>query len=65
VNCHACAADDDEYVWTNETWRVRSVGQPTGLPLDDILPPAPDEIWRANVAAAVSALEHEGSTIGS
>jgi hypothetical protein len=29
--CRRCAADDDEYVWTNERWRLYAVG-PTGLP---------------------------------
>lgn len=141
TGCHACAAGDEEYVWVDESWRVRSYGEPTGLPLillleprahypepgdlpdelatdlglqlvrierairsigeigrvhvcrwgdgsehlhwwflarparmpqligsfaaiwDDILPPTPEEIWRANIEAAVTALEQE-STIG-
>jgi len=32
VDCERCAASDDEYVWTNERWRMLALG-PTGLPL--------------------------------
>ncbi|HEV2902160.1 MAG TPA: hypothetical protein VGW30_02745 [Gaiellaceae bacterium] len=32
VDCRRCAATDDEYLWTNERWRVLVLG-PTGLPL--------------------------------
>ena len=32
VDCQRCAASDDEYVWTNERWRMLALG-PTGLPL--------------------------------
>jgi diadenosine tetraphosphate (Ap4A) HIT family hydrolase len=134
VGCHPCTASDDDYVWTDERWRLRALG-PTGLPIvllleprahfsepgdlpdelaaelglllarveravgavegigrvhvcrwgdggehlhwwfmarparlpqligsfaavwDEILPPVPDEIWRANVDAVVGALE--------
>jgi diadenosine tetraphosphate (Ap4A) HIT family hydrolase len=142
AGCHACSASDDEYAWSNDTWRLRPLAEPGGLPLillleprahyaepgdlpdevaadlgiqlarieravrsvgeigrvhvcrwgdgsehlhwwflarparlpqlvgsfaaiwDDVLPAVPEEIWRANVAAAVSALEGQASTIG-
>ena len=31
VDCWRCQAVDDDYMWTNERWRVRALG-PTGLP---------------------------------
>jgi len=31
VDCWRCQAEDGDYMWTNERWRVRAVG-PTGLP---------------------------------
>jgi hypothetical protein len=30
--CHACAADDHEYIWVDERWRV-SAPRPSGVPL--------------------------------
>jgi diadenosine tetraphosphate (Ap4A) HIT family hydrolase len=38
VNCSRCAAGDDEYLWTNERWRVFALG-PSGLPLVAMLEP--------------------------
>jgi diadenosine tetraphosphate (Ap4A) HIT family hydrolase len=32
VDCGRCAASDDEYIWTNERWRLHALG-PTGLPV--------------------------------
>ena len=32
IDCHRCAARDDEYLWTNERWRIKALG-PSGLPL--------------------------------
>jgi diadenosine tetraphosphate (Ap4A) HIT family hydrolase len=31
VDCWRCQASDDDYIWTDERWRVRALG-PTGLP---------------------------------
>jgi diadenosine tetraphosphate (Ap4A) HIT family hydrolase len=31
VDCRRCAATDEDYLWTNERWRVRGLG-PNGLP---------------------------------
>jgi diadenosine tetraphosphate (Ap4A) HIT family hydrolase len=33
VDCERCAAADDEYLWTNEHWRLWSFDEPTGLPV--------------------------------
>jgi diadenosine tetraphosphate (Ap4A) HIT family hydrolase len=33
VGCRRCAATDDEYIWTNDNWRLWSFDKPTGLPL--------------------------------
>lgn len=32
VDCGRCAAPDDDYMWTDEHWRLRPLG-PTGLPV--------------------------------
>jgi hypothetical protein len=34
--CGRCAAGDDEYLWTNDRWRIKALG-PTGLPLITML----------------------------
>jgi len=33
VDCGRCAASDDEFLWTNEHWRLWAFDRPTGLPL--------------------------------
>ena len=38
VGCRRCAAADDEYVWTDERWRLWALG-PTGLPAVLLLEP--------------------------
>jgi diadenosine tetraphosphate (Ap4A) HIT family hydrolase len=37
VDCGRCAASDDEYLWTNENWRLWPFDHPTGLPIVVIL----------------------------
>jgi diadenosine tetraphosphate (Ap4A) HIT family hydrolase len=37
ADCRRCAATDDEYIWTNENWRLWAFDKPTGLPLVVIL----------------------------
>jgi hypothetical protein len=32
VDCSRCQAPDDEYAWTNDSWRLLALG-PTGLPV--------------------------------
>jgi len=38
VDCRRCAATDDEYIWTDEYWRLHGFG-PTGLPVIVLLEP--------------------------
>jgi hypothetical protein len=38
AGCRRCTARDDEFLWTNERWRLRALG-PTGLPAVLILEP--------------------------
>ncbi|MEJ3742347.1 hypothetical protein WEI85_03505 [Actinomycetes bacterium KLBMP 9797] len=37
VDCSACHAPDDAYIWVSERWRVRAMDRPTGLPMVLIL----------------------------
>jgi len=39
VDCGRCAAPDDDYVWTNERWRLFALDSPTGLPVVVLLEP--------------------------
>ena len=39
VDCSRCAAADDEYLWTNERWRLWAFDRPTGLPVIVLLEP--------------------------
>ena len=39
VDCARCAADDSEYFWTNERWRLYTFDRPTGLPVVCLLEP--------------------------
>jgi diadenosine tetraphosphate (Ap4A) HIT family hydrolase len=39
VDCHACTAPDEDYLWTNERWRLRGLNEPTGLPVIVLLEP--------------------------
>lgn len=39
VDCGRCAAADDEYLWTNERWRLWAFDRPTGLPVIVLLEP--------------------------
>jgi diadenosine tetraphosphate (Ap4A) HIT family hydrolase len=39
VDCHACTAPDDDYVWTNDRWRLRPLNKPSGLPVVVLLEP--------------------------
>jgi len=33
VDCMRCSAGDQEYLWTNERWRLRAFDRPSGLPV--------------------------------
>lgn len=39
VDCGACAAPDSGYLWTDERWRLRALGEPSGLPVVVLLEP--------------------------
>lgn len=39
VDCRRCAASDDEYLWTNQHWRLFALEKPSGLPLVVLLEP--------------------------
>jgi diadenosine tetraphosphate (Ap4A) HIT family hydrolase len=39
VDCGRCAATDDEYLWTDERWRLFSFDKPNGLPVVVLLEP--------------------------
>jgi hypothetical protein len=39
VDCDACEAPDDRFLWTDEHWRVRPTNEPAGLPLVLFLEP--------------------------
>jgi diadenosine tetraphosphate (Ap4A) HIT family hydrolase len=39
IDCWACNATDDDYVWTTERWRLRPIAPPSGLPVVLLLEP--------------------------
>ena len=39
VGCGSCAAPDSDYIWTDDTWRLRSFKEPAGLPVVMLLEP--------------------------
>jgi len=39
VDCHTCHEPDGSFLWTNERWRVRATGEPSGLPVVLFLEP--------------------------
>jgi diadenosine tetraphosphate (Ap4A) HIT family hydrolase len=75
VDCWACNAADDDYVWTTERWRLRPIAPPSGLPVVLLLEPRehldapgdlPDELAAelgvliARIERAVSSLDGIG-----
>jgi diadenosine tetraphosphate (Ap4A) HIT family hydrolase len=75
VDCHACNAPDEDYVWTTERWRLRALDKPSGLPVVVLLEPRehfsapgdlPDElaaelgVLSARVERAVRSVEGVG-----
>lgn len=71
VDCSRCAAGDDEYLWTNERWRVFALG-PSGLPLVAMLEPRehfaepgdlPDEL-AAELGVQLARIERAVRSIG-
>jgi len=39
VDCGRCAAGDDQYIWTNDRWRLYPFQPPSGLPVVVLLEP--------------------------
>lgn len=39
VDCYACTSVDEDYLWTDASWRVRSTDDPTGMPVVLLLEP--------------------------
>ena len=39
VDCRGCAASDDDYLWSNDRWRLRGLDEPSGLPVVVLLEP--------------------------
>jgi diadenosine tetraphosphate (Ap4A) HIT family hydrolase len=39
VDCRRCGADDSEYCWVTERWRLFALPEPTGLPVVVLLEP--------------------------
>ena len=71
VDCHRCGAPDEDYLWTNERWRVRALG-PTGLPLVAMLEPRehfadpgdlPDEL-AAELGVLLARIEQAVRSVG-
>jgi len=39
LDCRACAAPDSAFIWTTQRWRLRTLGQPSGMPVVLLLDP--------------------------
>jgi diadenosine tetraphosphate (Ap4A) HIT family hydrolase len=39
VDCWTCSAADDEFIWTNERWRIGVLSEPFGIPMIALLFP--------------------------
>ncbi len=71
VDCRACANPDDDYLWTNERWRLFGFPRPAGLPVIVILEPRehfqepadlPDEL-AADLGVMISRLDRAVSSV--
>jgi diadenosine tetraphosphate (Ap4A) HIT family hydrolase len=72
VDCRRCAASDDEFLWTNEHWRLWAFDKPTGLPVvvllesrDHYAEPGdlPDEL-AAEIGVLLCRIEREIRALG-
>jgi diadenosine tetraphosphate (Ap4A) HIT family hydrolase len=72
VDCRRCAATDDEYLWTDERWRLASLPEPTGLPVIVLLEPRehfaelgdlPDEL-AADLGVVLARVERAVRAVG-
>jgi diadenosine tetraphosphate (Ap4A) HIT family hydrolase len=71
VDCRRCAAADDQYLWTNERWRLAG-REPTGLPVTVLLEPRehygelgelPDEL-AADLGVMLARIERAVRSVG-
>lgn len=75
IDCRACAAPDDNYLWTTKRWRLQALREPSGLPVVLILEPRdhygepgelPDDlaaelgVQLARIERAIRAVSHVG-----
>jgi diadenosine tetraphosphate (Ap4A) HIT family hydrolase len=72
VDCHACAAADDAYLWTSARWRLWAPDHPTGLPVIVLLEPRrhfaepgdlPDEL-AAELGVLLARIERAVRSVG-
>jgi diadenosine tetraphosphate (Ap4A) HIT family hydrolase len=72
VDCRRCATTDDEYLWTNDRWRLASLPEPTGLPVIVLLEPRehyaelgdlPDEL-AADLGVTLARVERAVRAVG-
>jgi diadenosine tetraphosphate (Ap4A) HIT family hydrolase len=72
IDCRRCAATDDQYLWTNEGWRLASLPEPTGLPVIVLLEPRehfaelgdlPDEL-AADLGVVLARVERAVRAVG-
>jgi diadenosine tetraphosphate (Ap4A) HIT family hydrolase len=71
-DCGRCAASDDEYVWTNERWRLCAIDPPSGLSVVVLLEPRehyaepgdlPDEV-AADLGVMLARVERAVRAVG-
>ena len=72
VDCWACDTPDEEFLWTNERWRLSSTGEPPGLPVIVVLFPRahhadpgdlPDEL-AAELGVMIGRVERAVRSVG-
>lgn len=72
IDCRSCTAPDDDYVWTNERWRLSASRKPAGLPVVVLLHPRehfaepgdlPDEL-AADLGIMIAKVERAIRSIG-
>jgi diadenosine tetraphosphate (Ap4A) HIT family hydrolase len=72
VDCQRCAMGDEEYVWTDERWRLFGYPRPAGLPVIVLLEPRehyedpgdlPDEV-AADLGVMLARIERAVRSVG-
>ena len=72
IECGRCAAKDDEYIWTNERWRLFALEKPSDLPVVVLLEPrehysAPGDLpekLASELGVLISRIERAISSVG-